>query len=126
MLNFLKHPGTALSAIMEKRLTGNLRLDTNQRQQIHEYFEENLQQRKELQKQIHPQVMALNQQLMQQINGILRPDQAELFRQNLDRFNKRLAANVFSNGADHPPAATIQPISGAPTNTSTTNSAPSH
>jgi len=93
----LQHPGAMATAALEKQLTQNLDLDPTQRQQIHGYFMENLQHRKELNQQIRPQAQMLNQQTFQQITATLRPDQQALFRQNIDKFRNRLtkaAANA--------------------------------
>jgi len=84
MLGFLQHPAVAMSAMLEQRLTGNLGLDANQKQQVHEYFLENLQKQKELRKEIQPRVQFLNRQTVQQVTAILRPDQSELFHQNIE------------------------------------------
>jgi hypothetical protein len=96
LLAFLDHPGVVLSAALERRLTGNLALDAKQKQQVHEYFLENLQQRKELQKQIQPQVQALNLQTIREVAAILRPDQTELFQLNIDKFRSHLGATAFN------------------------------
>jgi len=103
MLDFLKHPAVAMLAVQEKRLTGNLGLDDNQKRQVHEYFLENLQQRREVQKQIQPQIQMVNRQTMQQITAILRPDQAQLFHQNVEKFVKRLKASPSYQETKNPP-----------------------
>ena len=108
MLIFLKHPGTVLLATMEKRMTGNLSLDANQKQQVHDYFLQNLQQRKELQKQIQPQVQELNRQMIKEINTVLHPDQQERFRENVAQFKHRFVDNPLN-----PNAANQQPSSPA-------------
>ena len=122
MLDFLKHPAVAMLAVQEKRLTGNLGLDDNQKRQVHEYFLENLQQRREVQKQIQPQIQMVNRQTMQQVTAILRPDQAQLFHQNIEKFNKRLAASVFNQNTKDPPPFDAQPV--APTTNSGTANPP--
>ena len=113
MLAFLQHPAVALSAALEKRLTGNLGLDANQKQQVHAYFLENLQQRKELQKEIQPQVQTLNRQTIQQVRAILRPDQAERFQQNIDKFRKRVEAIASNQNAENPSAPKVEPATPA-------------
>ena len=120
LLAFLQHPGVALSAALENRLTGNLGLDADQKQKVHECFLENLQNRKELQKQIQPQVQMLNRQTRQQITAILRPDQAELFQQNIEKFRKRFGAIARNQDTENPPAPQVQ--SAGPT----TNSGAGH
>lgn len=111
VLDFMKHPGITASAAMEKRLTGNLNLDANQKQQVHQFFMENLEQRKALQKQIQPQIQMLNRQTFQEISGVLNLDQLDRFHQNLAEFRKHAGANILNPDPESQP-----PISGAPTN----------
>jgi hypothetical protein len=113
MLEFLKHPGVAELAVLEKQLTGNLGLDDDQKKQVHACFLENLEQRKELQKQIQPQVQALNRQTRQEITAILHPGQVELFNQNIEKFRKRWAPTAFNQNAENPSAPQVQPTSPA-------------
>ncbi len=122
MLIFLQHPAVALSAALEKRLTGNLGLDADQKEKVHACFEENLQQRKELQKQIQPQVQALNHQTIQEVTAILHPDQTELFQQNIEKVRKHFGAMAGKQEADTPSASNVQP--GAPTTNSATTKSP--
>ena len=110
MLNFWHNPAVAVSAALEKRLTGNLALDANQKQQVHGYFMENLTQRKELQKEIQPRVETLNRQTVQQITAVLRPEQVELFNQNVDRLRKRFGATASNQDAADPSAPTAQAV----------------
>jgi len=118
MIAFLQHPAIAASAELERRLTGNLGLDANQKQEIHGYFLDNLQQRKELQKQIQPQIQTLNRQTAQQITAILHPDQAELFHENIEKFRKNFGATPSNPDTENPSAAQVQ---SAPPAASTTN-----
>ena len=117
MAAFLQHPGVVLSAALEKRLTGNLGLDATQKEHVHDYFLENLQHRKELQHQIQPQVQTLNSQTVKQIAAILRPEQVDLFHQNIERFRQHLGANSFNPTTEELSAPQIQ------TNAPATNSA---
>jgi hypothetical protein len=75
--------------LLEKRMTRNLSLDPDQKQQIHAYFLENLEKRKELQAQIKPGVQEVNRQTFEEIRSALHPDQLRLFHQNLVDFRKR-------------------------------------
>jgi hypothetical protein len=93
MRDMLRHPALIVMKMVEKRLTGNLNLDVNQKHQINAYFIENLKHRKELLTQIQPQLQLLNLETLQEISATLRPDQLERFHQNLDDFRKRMAAN---------------------------------
>jgi hypothetical protein len=104
--------------LVQRRLTRNLALDPTQKQSVAEFFMQNLEQRQKLQAQIQPQVQALNLQTVQQIRSVLNPDQAALFRENLEEFRKRfgrpaLKAHIF----DHPSAD-------APAGSPATNAAP--
>lgn len=108
MLYFLQHPGVVESTMVEKRLTGNLGLDANQKQQVHHYFLANLEQRKELQKQIQPQVLESYRQTVKQITAILRPDQAELFYQNIEKFRKRWGTPTLNPNAGNPSTPNAQ------------------
>ncbi len=104
MQEFLRHPAVAVSTALEKRLTGNLDLDVNQKQQIRQYFVENLEKRKEIQQQNQPQIQMLNRQTFMEINGILHPDQTERFRQNIAELRKRFGtAGLNPDAENHPP-----------------------
>ena len=103
MQEFLKHPAVAVSAALEKRLTGNLDLDANQKQQVHQYFVENLEKRKEIQQQNQPQVQMLNRQTFMEINGVLRPDQTERFHQNIAEFRKHFGAAGLNPDTENQP-----------------------
>ena len=113
MLHFLQHPAAVMMAAMEKRLTGNLGLDANQKQQVHECFLKDLQQRKELQKEIQPQVQTLNRQTIQQVTAILHPDQAERFHQNIEQFRKRARTMSAGQDAENPSSPLVQPAAAA-------------
>jgi len=120
MLGFLQHPAVAMSAMLEQRLTGNLGLDANQKQQVHEYFLENLQKQKELRKEIQPRVQFLNRQTVQQVTAILRPDQSELFHQNIEKFRKRMEAAAPNQNAENSTSPKVLPAAPA-TNSGTDN-----
>ena len=109
LIAFLQHPAVAASKALENRLTGNLHLDPNQRLQVDGFFLDNLQQRRELQKQIHPQIQALNTQTVQQILTILRPDQKDLFHHNIDTFRQNLGATAFDSNVENLFSAQAQP-----------------
>jgi hypothetical protein len=114
ILDFLKHPAVAMSAALEKRLTGNLQLNADQQRQVDACFQENLAQRREVQKQVQPQVQALNRKTFDQILAILHPDQTDRFRENVEAFRKRWAKD-----AGLPDASAPEP----PVGSSATNSA---
>jgi hypothetical protein len=116
LIRILQHPGAAVAAEMEKRLTGNIGLDANQKQEVHAIFLENAQHRKEVQKQVQPQIQALNQRLLSQIAAILRPDQAALYQKNLTRLHKRLLVAVPDQTAPLP-GSSPTPVGAGVTNT---------
>ena len=119
MAEFLKHPGVALMAAMEQRLTKNLDLDAGQTQQIHGYFMDNLRQHKLLQSQIQPQVQQLNQATVQEIRAALRPDQQTRFNQNLTDLQSRFWNYTTNQDLGNESAPEAQP------NVGSTNSGPS-
>ena len=116
MAAFLQHPGVLAQAALEKKLTHNLVLDENQKRQIHSFFQENLESRRELNKQIQPSVRAVNLETFQKIRLVLRPDQQELFRQNLEEFRKRfkVAANADLENIPEPGNSSPHPGSNTP------------
>ncbi len=118
MEDFLRHPGVAVVAAVERRLTRNLNLDASQRQQIHGYFMDNLQAHLQLQKQIAPQVKALNHQTLQQISAVLRPDQLALFNQNVAEGRRRLTNGIMPANDDSSSSPGILPAISA-TNSAT-------
>ncbi len=102
-----KHGPEAVVDMLERRLTRHVELDARQKQQIHDLFLQNLQQRKQLQQQIQPQVRQLNWQTFQQINQLLRPDQREAFHQNLDAFRKHLGKFALDPTSENAPQQAV-------------------
>lgn len=105
MLGYLQHPALAMSAVsaaLEKRMTGNLNLDENQKQQVHQFFEENLHNRIALQKEMQPQIHDLYRQTFQQVAAILHPDQADLFHQNIENFHNHFGLAAFRSQKENP------------------------
>ena len=105
VVQFLDHPGVVLMNAMEKSLTKNLDLDAKQKEQIHQYFMDNLRQHKQLQVQIQPQVAVLNETTVSQITAALRPDQQKQFSQNLDDLHKRYWKYASSPDPANPAAS---------------------
>ena len=93
---FLQGGPEAVAKLLESRMTRNLNLDDNQKQQVHQYFLQNLEQRKEVQAGIQPQLQMLNRETFQQINAVLRPEQRTLFRQNIALFRQRTGKNPLN------------------------------
>lgn len=120
---FLQGGPEAVAKLLEMRMTRNLNLDEKQKQQIHQYFMDNLVQRRQLQMQIQPEVQMVNRETFQDINAILRPDQQKIFRQNITLFRQRTGKSAFN------PNPGIQPSPNATPNVTgsgagTTNPAP--
>lgn len=123
---FLQRGPEGVAELLERRMTHNLALDANQRQQIHAYFMENVGQRKQLQFQIQPQIQMLNRQTLQQINAVLRPDQRELFRENLTQFRQRFGKSPFNPNAGNQSAAPLGPTPSNPDSSILPPPSPSH
>lgn len=83
---------------VERRTTRNLHLDSEQKREIHDYFMANLDSRKQLQTQIQPQIQQLNIQTFQQVKAVLRPDQAQLFHDNMIELRKGFARAARNSG----------------------------
>ena len=90
----------ALAIVLERQTTRNLGLDADKKQQLHGILLQYVHQRLELQRQIQPQVRAVNAQTLQQINGLLTADQQQKFQDNLILFKARFGRNPFNVGPD--------------------------
>jgi hypothetical protein len=90
----------AVAEVLERRMGHNLNLDPAQKAQVHGFVLENLQQRRQLQKQIQPQIRTANQQMIKEIDGVLRPDQVQTLHENISEFKKRFGRNPFNAEAD--------------------------
>lgn len=124
---FLSGGTPAFVELVQRRLTKGLHLDAGQKSQVYDILMSNISQRKELQKQIQPQIQKLNQESVRQIRAILHPDQMDAFQHNLEvwrhnhpRMNlspPAPAANPAASDATNAPApapATHAPIPGNP------------
>jgi hypothetical protein len=124
---FLQRGPEEAAMVLERRMTHNLDLDASQREQIHACFMENVNQRKQLQSQIQPQIQMLNRQTLRQITALLRPDQQERLRENLAQFRKRFGKGPFNPNAENQPSSSAPSSPAAPGNPGPDNpSAPSH
>jgi hypothetical protein len=104
----------AVAQMMERRMTYNLDLNSDQQQQIHGFIIQNLQQRRVLQVQIQPQVQQANRETLRQILSVLTPDQQTKLRDNIAEFRQRFGKNPFStspSAGEAPPPANPPPIS---------------
>jgi hypothetical protein len=111
---FFQRGSPAYVELLERRLTRGLALDDTQRQEIHESFLQNLEQRKKLQAEIQPQVQQLNHETMREIRSVLRPGQVEKFKDNLAEFRLRTGRPALNGRASNPDST--NDISGPPAN----------
>jgi len=86
---FLRGGAKSYLDAMEKKVTRRLNLDPGQQAEVHQDFLLNLEGRKRLQAQNQPEIRELNQQTIQQIKAVLRPDQWQVFRENLTKAGRR-------------------------------------
>ena len=115
----------ALATLLERQTTRGLGLDDSQKKQVHALLVENLKERMQLQKQIQPQVKAVNGQTMQQIDAVLTSDQQQKFQDNLLLFKARFGRNPLNTGGEDPSAASAS-ISAGPANNAAAGNAPPH
>jgi hypothetical protein len=92
----LKRGSLAYEQMLEWHLSHGLNLDPGQRDRFHQAFMSNIEERKEIQAQIQPQMRTLNEQTGQEIRSILTPDQLLQFRHNLADFRRRFGAPGFN------------------------------
>jgi len=105
----------ALTTLLERQTTRGLRLDDGQRVKLHDLLLENVRERKELQKQVQPQVWTYNRQTMDAINAVLTPDQRQKFEDNLLLFKAHFGRNPLNTGPEET-ATTNPPAMPANTN----------
>jgi len=99
----------AIAIVLERQTTRNLGLNDDQKKQLHTLIADNVRQRLELQKQVQPQVKAVNRQTLQEIDALLTPDQQQRFHDNLVLFKDRFGRNPFNVGSDDKPAQPANP-----------------
>ena len=100
----------ALAIVLERQTTRNLGLDPDKKKQLHGVFVQYIRQRLELQKQIQPQVRAVNAQALQAIDGLLSVDQQQKFHDNLLTFKTRFGRNPFNVGPEEKSAASAEEV----------------
>ena len=109
---FFKHRATqlfqrgapALVEVLERRMTRNLGLTPDQKTRVHQYLMENLEERRKLQAPLQPAVQQLNRATVEKIAGVLRPDQAAKFRENLSELRQRFPRPGLNDAAPALPA----------------------
>jgi hypothetical protein len=89
-MDFIQRGPVAFVDILDHRLGRRLKLDADQKLKLHQYLLENLEKRKQLQKQIRPQIRMVNEQTVEEITTMLRPEQAALFHENLLNVRPRI------------------------------------
>ena len=97
----------ALTTLLERQTTRGLKLDDGQRAKLHDLLLENVRERKELQKQIQPQVWTYNRQTMDAINAVLTPEQRQKFEDNLLLFKVHFGRNPLNTGPEESAPATV-------------------
>jgi hypothetical protein len=105
-----------LAVMLERQTTRGLGLDEDKKQQMHTLLVDYLQQRFALQKQVQPQIQALNGETLKQIDALLTPTQQQQFRDNLVRIKQRFGRNPFNVGADDKPANSATTAPNPPAN----------
>ena len=108
----LQHGSPAYEQLLERRLGRGLHLDAIQRAQFHEALVENIEKRKQLQKQIQPQVQQINLETRTKLHAFLSLDQLEQLQRNLQDFRARFGAPGLNIG--HPAATAADSTNGAP------------
>jgi hypothetical protein len=86
----LQRDSPAYEQLLEHRLSRGLDLDATQRERFHNALISNIEARKSLQKELQPQVQALNLQIRQELRSILTPEQLVIFRRNMEDFRRRI------------------------------------
>jgi hypothetical protein len=112
LIQFAQHDQQAIVTLLERRTTRGLKLDENQKAQIHQLLQDNIQERLQLQKQIQPQVWTCNRQTLDAIDALLTPDQQQKFQDNLLLFKANFGRNPLNTGPEDRAAATAAAISG--------------
>jgi len=115
----LQRDSPAFEQLLEHRLSHGLHLDPGQRERFHEALMANIEARKQLQKQLQPQIQVINLETRREFQEILTPDQLAALRQNLQDFRRRFGAPGLG-GAGRPMDAPVPPA----TNYAATNVAP--
>ena len=105
----------ALTTLLERQTTRGLKLDEGQRAKLHDLLLQNVRERKELQKQIQPQVWTDNRQTMDAINAVLTPEQRQKFQDNLLLFQAHFGRNPLNTGPEESASPTQETV-GSSTN----------
>lgn len=120
------HGPEGLADAVQRPLARGLDLDADQRQKFHDALAAYFRDRLALQKQLQPQIAALNQQALQQFNAFLNHDQQQRFQQNVDRLRQRTGRTVFAAMNDETTAAATNSAPASPPPAAGTNAAPAN
>jgi hypothetical protein len=94
----------AAAPVLERRLTRGMDLSAQQKDRLHGIIVQYLHDRVNLQKTLRPQVRALNQDTMKEIDAVLTPEEQARFRDNVARFDENTGRRLLD--LDMPPTAT--------------------
>ena len=94
----LQRGSPAYEQLLERRLARGLDLTPDQRERFHQALVANIEQRKNLQLQLQPQIQELNQQTRREFRDILQPAQLAVLKQNLQDFRRRFGAPGIGRG----------------------------
>ena len=114
----------AITMLLERQTTRGLKLDDSQKAQIHDLLLQNVRERKELQKQVQPQVWTDNRQTMAAINALLTPEQQQKFQDNLLLFKARFGRTPLNTGPEETATNTAPATAGPGTNSAVGSSPP--
>jgi hypothetical protein len=94
----LRRESPAYEQLLERHLSRGLELDDGQRQRFHQALMANIEQRKQLQVQLQPQIQTLNFETRREIGSILNPQQLATFHHNLEDFRRRFGNAGLGGG----------------------------
>ena len=113
LLTLARGDTQTMTSVLVRQTTYGLRLGDNQRVQLRALILENVKQRKELQKQIQPQVWTCNRQTMDAINAVLTPEQRQKFQDNLLLFKAHFGRNPLNTGPEESASPTQETVGSA-------------
>ena len=94
----LQRGSPAYEQMLERRLSRGMDLTPDQRQRFHEALVANIEQRKNLQLQLQPQIQEINQATRREFRDILQPAQLATLKDNLQDFRRRFGSPGIGGG----------------------------